>query len=39
VIAQWIPKLLLDFVVVAILYIGVLVFPSPLFAYSESYGT
>jgi hypothetical protein len=38
-IAKWTIKLLMAFFAVGVLYIGVLVYPSPLFAHTESYGT
>ena len=38
-IAKWTVGLLLVLLAVGILYIGILVFPSPLFAHSEHYGT
>ena len=38
-IAKWTIKLLTGFFVVGVLYVGILVYPSPLFAYAESYGT
>jgi hypothetical protein len=38
-IAKWTLGLLLVLLAVGILYIGILVFPSPLFAHSERYGT
>jgi len=38
-IAKWAIRLLLVLFAVGLVYVGILVFPSPLFAHSESYGT
>jgi hypothetical protein len=38
-IAKWAMKLFLAFFAVGVLYLGILFYPSPLFAHTESYGT